>query len=163
MHVSKCRYYEFEKRFAAIAASIRLHRALVQKMWDAFPATCRQLPGIGKLLGEKLLEAGFGDIASMVDADPRHIEKVTNKVCCLHHSPSHAMPYVKLEVPNRGTCPMVFSGHFDVYNIDTDSDCTWQVYPWGDQKREDARRLLPPQCQVNVDLSGKLQACTTLT
>lgn len=49
-------------------------------MWDASPVTCRQLPGIGKLLSEKLLEAGLGDIASIAEAEPRYIEKVTNKV-----------------------------------------------------------------------------------
>eukprot|EP00892_Ulva_mutabilis_P002995 jgi/Ulvmu1/12697/UM095_0001.1 len=105
------RYYEFTKRFAAIAASIRLHRALVQRMWDTYPITCRQIPGIGKLLGEKLLAGGLGDIAVLSTANPRDVEKITNK-----------------------------------------------VYPWGDQKREDSRKLLPPDCNLDLDLLGMLNA-----
>lgn len=63
-----------------MAASIRLHRALAQKMWDTYPVTCRQLPGIGKLLGEKLLDSGLGGIAELAIANPRVIERSTNKV-----------------------------------------------------------------------------------
>lgn len=37
------RYFEFQKRFAAMTAAIRLHRALLQKMWDKYEATCRQV------------------------------------------------------------------------------------------------------------------------
>ena len=31
---------------------------------------------------------------------------------------------------------------------------TTKLYPWGDTKREDARRLLPPPCSVQVALLG---------
>lgn len=127
------------QRFAAIAAAIRLHRALVQKMWDTHPITCRQLHGIGKLLGEKLHDAGLGEIVQLAAADPRDVERITNKVrkvlACtlLQLSVQLALRPVKCVVKLIRSL---------------------QVYPWGDQKREDARKLLPPPCKLDVDLQG---------
>lgn len=40
---SSCRYYEFQRRFAAVTSAIRLHRAFHQRMWDKYEATCRQV------------------------------------------------------------------------------------------------------------------------
>lgn len=34
---------------------------------------------------------------------------------------------------------------------------TTKLYPWGDTKREDARRLLPPPCSLDVELLGVLR------
>lgn len=31
---------------------------------------------------------------------------------------------------------------------------TTKLYPWGDTKREDAKRLLPPPCSLEVELLG---------
>jgi hypothetical protein len=48
-------------------------------MWDAHPGKCRQLAGIGKLIGEKLLAAGLGDLQSLLNADPRAVERAAHK------------------------------------------------------------------------------------
>jgi hypothetical protein len=48
-------------------------------MWDAHPGKCRQLAGIGKLIGEKLLAVGLGDLQSLLAADPRAIERAAHK------------------------------------------------------------------------------------
>jgi hypothetical protein len=48
-------------------------------MWDAHPEQCRQLAGVGKLIGDKLLAAGLGSLLSLLAADPRMIERVAHK------------------------------------------------------------------------------------
>jgi hypothetical protein len=49
-------------------------------MWDSYPATCRQLNGIGKLLGEKLLSGGCGNLQGMLATDSRVLERIVDKV-----------------------------------------------------------------------------------
>jgi hypothetical protein len=63
-----------------MTAAIRLHCALHQKMWDGYSATCRQVCGIGKLLAQKLEASGMGSIKQFMNADPRHIERITGKL-----------------------------------------------------------------------------------
>lgn len=48
-------------------------------MWDTHPAKCRQLTGIGRLLGDKLVAAGYGDLRAIVDGDARLIERAAGK------------------------------------------------------------------------------------
>ena len=74
------RYFEHVGRFSAIAAAIKLSRSLVARLWDAHPAPCRQLPGVGKLLGEKLAGAGFGGLQAIAAADARVLERAVDKV-----------------------------------------------------------------------------------
>jgi hypothetical protein len=40
---------------------------------------------------------------------------------------------------------------------------TTKLYPWGDTKKEDARRLLPPPCSLNVELLGAAQNLMNIT
>lgn len=74
-----CRYFEHQKRFAAMAAAVRLSRALTARIWDASSAACRQVNGIGKLLGDKLVAAGYGHLAAIAAADARVLERIVDK------------------------------------------------------------------------------------
>lgn len=49
-----------------MAAAVKLSRSLQARLWDGCPAKCRQLSGVGKLLGDRLLAAGFGDLKDML-------------------------------------------------------------------------------------------------
>jgi hypothetical protein len=75
-----CRYYEHVKRFSAMVAAIRLARGFAARLWDGHPAKCRQISGIGKLLGDKLVAAGYGDLRDMLAADARLLERAVHKV-----------------------------------------------------------------------------------
>ena len=90
-----------------MAAAIKLSRSLSSRLWDHCAQQCRQLPGIGKQLGEKLQAAGFGSLQAMLAADARVLERAVDK-----------------------------------------------AYPWGDTKKEEARKLLPPHCSISIHLSG---------
>jgi ATP-dependent DNA helicase HFM1/MER3 len=48
-------------------------------MWDNSIMECRQLPGIGKLLSERLAAAGLGKLRELETADARKIESVTQR------------------------------------------------------------------------------------
>jgi hypothetical protein len=74
-----CRFFEHAGRFSATAAALRLSRSLHARMWDSYLATCRQVNGIGKLLGEKLLAGGCGTLQSMLAADSRVLERIVEK------------------------------------------------------------------------------------
>lgn len=74
-----CRYYEHESRFAAMAGAIRVSRALGARLWNDSTLQCRQITGVGKLLGDKLIAAGFGDLKAIAEADARVLERVVDK------------------------------------------------------------------------------------
>ena len=48
-------------------------------MWEGTDRQCRQLPGVGKLLSEKLAAAGMQTLEALELADPRRIEMVTQR------------------------------------------------------------------------------------
>ena len=48
-------------------------------MWEDTQQQCRQVPSVGPKLGERLSEAGLGDLRAISAADPRQIERVTQK------------------------------------------------------------------------------------
>lgn len=106
------RYYEHAQRFAAMAAAIKLSRALSARLWDGCQQQCRQLPGIGRQLGDRLAAAGFGSLQALLAADARVLERAVDK-----------------------------------------------AYPWGNTKKEEARKLLPPRCSIGVELSGACCTC----
>ena len=43
---------------AATAAALHLARSLRQRLWDGSAQPCRQLPGVGRLMAERLAAAG---------------------------------------------------------------------------------------------------------
>ncbi len=64
---------------AATANALLLHKCLKQRIWDNCSLECRQLPGIGRLLSERLAAAGIGRLRALEAADPRLIESVTQR------------------------------------------------------------------------------------
>ena len=64
---------------AATANALLLHKCLQQRLWDTTALEVRQLPRIGKLLGERLAAAGLGKLRALAAADPRRIEAVTQR------------------------------------------------------------------------------------
>lgn len=48
-------------------------------MWDNSNQECRQLPGIGRLLSERLTAAGLGKLRDLETADARVIESVAQR------------------------------------------------------------------------------------
>ncbi len=81
MHVLliRCRLFRHKRALAATANACLLQKCLKQRMWDNSSQQCRQLPGIGKLLSERLVAAGLGKLRDLEAADPRLIEYLTQR------------------------------------------------------------------------------------
>lgn len=75
--MSACRLCQHRGALAATANALLLHKCLRQRLWDTTALEVRQLPGIGKLLGERLAAAGLGRLRALAAAEPRCIEAVT--------------------------------------------------------------------------------------
>lgn len=67
------------KALAATANALLLHKCIKQRMWDNSNQECRQLPGIGRLLSDRLTAAGLGKLRDLETADARVIESVTQR------------------------------------------------------------------------------------
>lgn len=74
-----CRYFAHVGRLAATANASLLHKALKSRMWDNSRRLTRQLPGIGKLLADRLADAGIDHLVKLESADPRRIETITQR------------------------------------------------------------------------------------
>jgi len=73
------RLCEAGRALAATANATRLARALTAGCWDGSAAECRQLPGIGKVMGGRLAAAGLGTLGALRAADGRRVEAVTGR------------------------------------------------------------------------------------
>ena len=73
------RYYAHVKRFEETGNALLLSKALRQRMWHGSALCCRQLPGIGKLLAERLAAAQCGSIHALSALDARRIEALTQR------------------------------------------------------------------------------------
>jgi ATP-dependent DNA helicase HFM1/MER3 len=73
------RLCEHKGALAATANALLLGKCLRQRLWDSSGLEVRQLPGIGKLLGERLAAAGLGKLRALAAAEPRRIEAVTQR------------------------------------------------------------------------------------
>lgn len=74
-----CRLCQEKGTLAAAANALLLHKCLKQRMWDSSGVEVRQLPGIGRLLGDRLAGAGLGKLRQLEAADPRRIEAITQR------------------------------------------------------------------------------------
>ena len=74
-----CRLCQDKGILAATANALMLHKCLKQRMWDSSGVEVRQLPGIGRLLGDRLAGAGMGTLRQLEAADPRRIEAITQR------------------------------------------------------------------------------------
>ena len=74
-----CRLCQDKGALAATANALLLHKCLKQRMWDSTGVEVRQLPGIGRLLGDRLAGAGLGKLRQLAAADPRRIEAITQR------------------------------------------------------------------------------------
>ncbi|KAI8467024.1 MAG: hypothetical protein J3K34DRAFT_47254 [Monoraphidium minutum] len=63
-----------EGRLAAAGNAALLGRALRQRLWEDSAQQCRQLPNVGRLIGQRLQSAGFGSLAQLMAADPGRVE-----------------------------------------------------------------------------------------
>ena len=68
------KYFASDGRFAAAGNAALLGRALQQRVWEDSPQQCRQLPQVGRLIGQRLQDAGLGAFHALLEADPRRIE-----------------------------------------------------------------------------------------
>lgn len=79
--------------FAAACNGLLLARSLRQRLWASSARTAKQLPNIGKLMGERLAAAGLGGLRELEAADPRRIETVLQRcVGRIHCMPSSTQP-----------------------------------------------------------------------
>ena len=78
---AKCtrRYFAHVKRFKETGNALLLHKSLRQRLWSGSTLYCRQLPGIGKLLAERLSAAGVGGLHHLAALDARRIEALTQR------------------------------------------------------------------------------------
>ena len=67
------------KRFKETGNALLLHKSLRQRLWSGSALYCRQLPGIGKLLAERLSAAGVGGLHELAALDARRIEALTQR------------------------------------------------------------------------------------
>jgi hypothetical protein len=68
------KFFASDARLAAAGNAALLGRALQQRVWEDSPQQCRQLPNVGRLIGQRLQDAGLGAFGALLAADPRHIE-----------------------------------------------------------------------------------------
>ena len=73
------RYFAHMKRFKETGNALLLHKSLRQRLWSGSALYCRQLPGIGKLLAERLSAAGVGGLHQLAALDARRIEALTQR------------------------------------------------------------------------------------
>ena len=73
------RYFAHTKRLQATGNALLLHKSLRQRLWSGSKLYCRQLPGIGKLLAERLAGAGATNLRDLATLDARRIEAITQR------------------------------------------------------------------------------------
>ena len=73
------RYFAHVKRLEETGNALLLHKALRQHMWSGSALYCRQLPGIGKLLAERLAAAQCCSLHALAALDARRIEAITQR------------------------------------------------------------------------------------
>ncbi len=73
------RYFAHVKCFEETGNALLLHKALRQRLWSGSALCCRQLPGIGKLLAERLAAAQCGSLHALAALDARRIEAITQR------------------------------------------------------------------------------------
>lgn len=77
--LGSCRLYKHKQMLAATSNALLLQKCLKERLWDNTSLQCRQLPGIGKLLSERLAAAGMGKLRQLDIADARKIESATQR------------------------------------------------------------------------------------
>ena len=65
--------------FAAAANAKILLKSIKARLWEDSSVQCKQLPNIGKLLGDRLAKGGIGKLRQLAEADPRKIESLAMK------------------------------------------------------------------------------------
>ncbi|KAK9831896.1 hypothetical protein WJX81_006765 [Elliptochloris bilobata] len=77
--VCMSKLYTHKRLLAATSNALLLQKCLKQRLWDNTRFECRQVPGIGKLLSERLHAAGLSPLRQLAAADPRRIEATTQR------------------------------------------------------------------------------------
>ena len=73
------RYFSHMERSKELCDSIALRKVLTNRKWQDDPLLTTQLPSVGIVTALKLSKANLADLRKLAEADPRHLEKVTDR------------------------------------------------------------------------------------
>lgn len=71
------------KSFSALLSSVTLAKCFKARLWENSVYVVRQLPGIGYVMSSLLAAAGKTSFKSILEANPRDIERVCNVILCI--------------------------------------------------------------------------------
>lgn len=71
------------KSFSALLNAVTLAKCFKARLWENSPYVVRQLPGIGYVMSSLLAAAGKTSFQSILEANPRDIERVCSIFCSI--------------------------------------------------------------------------------